>query len=87
MTRRSPIGTRGARAARLPPSAPAQAAWAGDGSPPQALTQPAAFFAAEGDPARFKANLKKMMESCHAFLDFARNDIVPTSQFDFGDEP
>ena len=71
----------------LTPNAPAYSAFVEECFPPQALTQPAAFFAAEGDPARFKANLKKMMESCHAFLDFARNDIVPTSQFDFGDEP
>lgn len=53
--------------------------------PSEAMTDPAAFFDAVGDNPRLRANLKAMMESCHAFLDFARNDIIPTSQFDFGD--
>lgn len=50
--------------------------------PPAAMTDPAAFFAAEGDPARLKANVAAMMASCRAFLDPAAMDIVPTSQFD-----
>jgi len=68
----------------LTDDAPAYDAFVEECFPRSAMTDPAAFFAAEGDPARFQANLKAMMDSCHAFLDFARNDIIPTSQFDFG---
>mgnify|MGYP001366482059 CR=1 FL=1 len=63
--------------------APAYDAFVEECFPPEAMTDPAAFFAAEGDPGRFKANLAAMMDSCRAFLDFTRNDIIPTSQFDF----
>lgn len=51
--------------------------------PAEAMTDPAAFFDAVGDPARFKANLDAMMDSCGAFLEPGRMDIIPTSQFDF----
>ena len=51
--------------------------------PPAAMSDPAAFFAAEGDEQRLRANVAAMMDSCRAFLDFGRNDIIPTSQFDF----
>lgn len=67
----------------LTDDAPAYDAFVEECFPPQAMTDPAAFFAAEDDAGRFKANLAAMMESCHAFLDFTRNDIIPTSQFDF----
>jgi len=68
----------------LTDGAPAYDAFVEECFPPEAMTDPSAFFAAEGDPARFKANLAAMMDSCHAFLDFLRNDIIPTSQFNFG---
>ncbi len=67
----------------LTDKAPAYDAFVEECFTPEAMTDRAAFFAAENDPARFKANLKAMMESCHAFLDFSRIDIIPTSQFDF----
>ena len=51
---------------------------------PEAMTDPHAFFDAEGDEARFKANLDTMMDSCGRFIDFTRIDIIPTSQYDHG---
>jgi EthD domain len=51
--------------------------------PSEAMTDPSAFFAAEGEPDRLKANLDAMMASCGAFIDFTRIDIIPTSKFDF----
>lgn len=67
----------------LTEGAPAYDAFVEECFPPAAMTDPAVFFAADGDPARLKANVASMMASCGAFLDFARNDIIPTSQFDF----
>ena len=67
----------------LTPDAPAYDAFVEECFPPEAMTDPAAFFAAEGDPARLKANVRAMMDSCAAFIDAARIDIIPTSQFDF----
>jgi len=71
----------------LTPDAPGYDAFVEECFPPEAMTEPAAFFDAVGDPARLTANLKAMMDSCQAFLDFSRNDIIPTSQFQFGDRP
>lgn len=67
----------------LTPDAPAYDAFVEECFPPEAMTDPAAFFAAEGDPARLKANVRAMMDSCAAFIDASRIDIIPTSQFDF----
>lgn len=69
----------------LTADAPAYDAFVEECFPPEAMADPAAFFAAVGDEGQFRKNLKAMMESCEAFLDFSHNDIVPTSQFDFGD--
>lgn len=67
----------------LTENAPAYSAFVEECFPINALSEPEAFFDAVGNPAKFKANLDAMMDSCHAFLDFTRNDIIPTSQFDF----
>lgn len=67
----------------LTPEAPAYDAFVEECFPAEALSDPAAFFNAVGDPAKFAANTKAMMESCAAFIDFTRIDIIPTSQFDF----
>lgn len=69
----------------LTADAPAYDAFVEECFPPEAMTDPAAFFDAVGDAPQLRANLKAMVESCHAFLDFAKNDIIPTSQFEFGD--
>lgn len=50
---------------------------------PEAMTDPAAFFDAVGNSSKFDANIAAMMESCAAFIDFSRIDIIPTSQYDF----
>jgi hypothetical protein len=50
--------------------------------PLAALDQPEVFFDAVGQPQKFQANLATMMDSCHAFLDFTRIDVIPTSPFD-----
>lgn len=67
----------------LTDDAPAYDAFVEECFPEAAMTEPAAFFDAVGDTARFDANLAAMMESCAAFIDFARIDILPTSQFSF----
>lgn len=51
--------------------------------PEAALTDPLAFFDAAGDPAKFKVNLDRMMESCDAFIDRGTIDVIPTGQYTF----
>ena len=51
--------------------------------PTEALTEPQAFFDAVGNEDKYQANLATMMDSCGAFIDFARIDVIPTSQYDF----
>lgn len=48
-----------------------------------ALTDPFAFFDAAGDPARFRANLDRMMESCNRFIERGTIDVMPTGQYCF----
>lgn len=68
----------------LTADAPAYDAFVEECFPLAALDTPAAFFDAMGDEAKLAANVGAMMESCAAFIDFTRIDIIPTSQFDFG---
>ncbi|QQD19341.1 EthD domain-containing protein [Spongiibacter nanhainus] len=49
--------------------------------PAQAMTDPLAFYDAQGDEARFQANSSRMMESCAKFIDFSRIDVLPTSEY------
>lgn len=49
--------------------------------PAAAMTDPQVFFDAVGDPAKFDQNLKLMMESVGRFIDMARIDVAPTSQY------
>lgn len=51
--------------------------------PEAALTDQLTFFDSPGDPARFRANLDRMMESCDRFIDRGTIDVIPTSQFCF----
>lgn len=67
----------------LTPDAPACDAFVEECFSLAALTDPHAFFDANGDEAKFQANLATMMESCGGFIDFTRIDVIPTSQFDF----
>ena len=68
----------------LTPDAPAYDAFVEECFPTEALTDPRAFFDAVGDEAKYQANLATMMDSCAGFIDFARIDVLPTSQYDFG---
>ena len=63
--------------------APAYDAFVEECFPAEAMTDPSAFFDAQDDTAKFAANLHAMNQSCAAFIDFSRIDIIPTSQFDF----
>lgn len=65
----------------LTADAPAYDAFVEECFPLAALTDPQEFFDAVGNPAKFDANLAAMMDSCRAFIDFARVDIIPTSQY------
>lgn len=67
----------------LTPDAPAYDAFVEECFPTEALTDPHAFFDARGEEAKFQANLATMMASCGGFIDFARIDVIPTSQYDF----
>jgi hypothetical protein len=49
----------------------------------EAMTDGQVFFAALDDPEAYARNTQAMLESCAAFIDFSRIDIIPTSQFDF----
>ena len=51
--------------------------------PEAALTDPLVFFDAVGDPAKFRANLDRMMASCDAFIDRGTIDVIPTGQYTF----
>lgn len=65
----------------LTPDAPAYDAFVEECFALAAMTDPAVFFNAVGDPDLFAANTARMLESCNAFIDFARIDILPTSQY------
>lgn len=70
----------------LTDDAPAYDAFVEECFPLDALDQPEAFFDAVGQPEKFSANVRTMMESCNGFIDFARIDVIPTSQFDFAQD-
>lgn len=67
----------------LTDDAPAYDAFVEECFPLEAMVDPAVFFDAIGDPAKFEANLAAMNDSCAGFIDFSRIDVLPTSQFDF----
>ena len=65
----------------LTDDAPALDALVEEGFPTEALTSPAAFYDAVGDDEKHRLNHQRMMDSCHRFIDFARIDSLPTSEF------
>ena len=67
----------------LTEDAPAYSAFVEECFPLEGLDTPEVFFDAVGNPEKFEANLKDMMDSCNGFLDFTKGDIIPTSQYDF----
>ncbi|OCC25151.1 hypothetical protein MB02_00175 [Croceicoccus estronivorus] len=67
----------------LTDDAPGYGAFVEECFPLEAMTDPNVFFDAVGDDAKLQANAKAMADSCEAFIDFHRIDIIPTSQYDF----
>jgi hypothetical protein len=65
----------------LTEDAPVLDALVEEGFPAAALTDPAAFYDAVGDEAKHKHNHQRMMDSCHRFIDFAKIDSLPMSEF------
>jgi len=60
--------------------------WAGiveEGFPIEALENPQAFYDAVGDEAKYRRNLKLMMDSCNAFLSIEKVDSHPMSEYRF----
>lgn len=68
----------------LTAAAPAYDAFVEECFPDEAMTDPAAFFDAVGNEAKYQLNLATMMDSCGSFIDFSRIDVIPTSQYDLG---
>lgn len=52
--------------------------------PAAAMTDPEVFFDAPGDRQRFDANVQRMMDSCHAFIDFDKIDVILASEYRVG---
>jgi len=67
----------------LTPGAPDWAAMVEESFPIEALTDQSVWYAAEGDPARHKENLRRMIESCAAFLALDRVESHPMSEYVF----
>lgn len=66
---------------RLTPDAPPWEGIVEEGFPADAVTDPAKWYRAEGDPARLKANLGRMLDSVRAFLDIERVESHPLSEY------
>ena len=49
--------------------------------PPEAMTSDHAFYATGGDEAKLQQHMTAMMESCTRFIDFARIDVIPMSEY------
>lgn len=49
--------------------------------PPEAMTDDHAFYATGGDDAVLKDNMTAMMESCARFIDLAKIDCIPMSEY------
>ncbi len=67
----------------LTADAPPYAAIVEECFPEAALDDPAVFFDAAGDPAKLKAHVDRMMESCGWFIDQGTIDVIPTGQYTF----
>jgi hypothetical protein len=51
--------------------------------PVEALSNPEAFYDAQGDKKKFEKHLKIMMDSCARFIDFDKIDVFLTSEYRF----
>jgi hypothetical protein len=68
----------------LTPEAPPWAAIVEENFPPGALTDPAVFYDAAGDPERLRANQERMFRAVQGFLALDRIESHPMSEYDFG---
>jgi len=66
---------------RLTPDAPPWEGIVEEGFPADAVTNPARWYRAEGDPERLRAHIGRMMESVRAFLDLDRVESHPFSEY------
>ncbi len=71
----------------LTPSAPRCAAIVEENFPIGALSDPAVFYNAVGDPARLRANQERMFRAVQGFLALDRVESHPMSEYDFGGQP
>ena len=67
----------------LTPDAPPWAAVVEEHFPIEALTDPKVWYDARGSEERFQTNLKRMVESCVAFLAMDRVEAHPMSEYVF----
>lgn len=67
----------------LTPEAPAWGGIVEEGFPIEALNDPRVFYDARDSEERFKANSKRMIESCLSFLSLENVDSHPMSEYRF----
>jgi hypothetical protein len=67
----------------LTPDAPRWAAIVEENFPAGALTDPAVFYDAPGDPAKLRANQERMFRAVQGFLALDRVESHPMSEYDF----
>ena len=67
----------------LTPDAPRWAALVEENFPAGALTDPAVFYDAVGDPAKQRANQERMFRAVQGFLALDRVESHPMSEYDF----
>lgn len=68
------------------PVTPGAPPWQGiieEGFPNEALSNPQAFYDAVGDEPKYRENLRRMIESCDAFLSLKDVDSHPMSEYRF----
>jgi hypothetical protein len=69
----------------LTPGAPPWAGIVEEGFPADAVTDPMRWYKAEGSPETLQRNVKRMVESCKAFLDLDRVESHPMSEYRIGE--
>jgi hypothetical protein len=65
----------------LTPGAPPWEGIVEEGFPTEAVTDPMLWYKAGGSPEKLRENMGRMLESVQAFLDIARVESHPTSQY------
>jgi len=68
----------------LTPDAPRWAGLVEEGFPSDAVVDPMRWYKAEGDPARLRENLGRMLASVRSFLDIERVESHPVSEYLIG---